>query len=44
MSNGTENFWYFQIPRKKYNLKRLTGIFEMSFWKFSVPFDLGSQG
>jgi len=33
MSNGTEKF------QKKDNLKRLTEIFEMSFRKFSVPFD-----
>jgi len=39
MSNGMENFWNFQIPGKKENLERLTEIFEMSFRKFSVPFD-----
>ena len=26
-------------PKKKYNFERLTEIFEMSFRKFSVPFD-----
>ena len=39
MSNGTENFRNFQISRKKDNLGRLTEYFEMSFRKFSVPFD-----
>jgi len=39
MSNGTENFRNFQISRKKDNLERLTEIFEMSFRKFSIPFD-----
>jgi len=39
MSNGMENFRNFQIPGKKDNLERLTEIFEMSFRKFSVPFD-----
>jgi len=39
MSNGTQNFRNFQISEKKDNLNGLTEIFEMSFWKFSVPFD-----
>ena len=34
-----EDFRNFQISRKKDNLERLTEIFEMSFRKFSVPFD-----
>jgi len=32
-------FRNFQIPGKKDNLERWTEIFEMSFRKFSVPFD-----
>ena len=39
MPNGTGNVRNFQISRKKDNLERLTEIFEMSFRKFSVPFD-----
>ena len=37
--NGTENFRNFQISGKMNNLESLTRIFEMSFRKFSVPFD-----
>jgi len=39
MSNGTENFRYFQISKNKDHLEKLTEIFEMSFQKVSVPFD-----
>ena len=39
MLNGTENFWNFQISRKRDNLESLTKISEMIFWKITVPFD-----
>ena len=39
VKNGTENFRNFRISGKKDNLERLTEIFEMTFRKFSVPFD-----